>query len=198
MHFKPEEKLMAMANSDRLDYLQSKALNLALIISDESGVPLEYFGVTGSILLDIHQPFSDIDLTVYGVENSMRVKETLKHFYSSNRFGVRKFNDEEAREWCLNKSKMYPLTYEEAKTFLDRKWNRGVFQETMFSIHPVKLEDEVNEKYGDKIFRFEGMISIEATVLDYSEIDFMPSVYAVGDVKVVKGLPVRAMAYFLK
>jgi len=29
-HFKPEEKLMAMANSDRLDYLQSKALNLAL------------------------------------------------------------------------------------------------------------------------------------------------------------------------
>jgi predicted nucleotidyltransferase len=191
MHFKPEDKMRELANANRLDYLQSKALNLALIISDESGVPLEFFGVTGSILLDIHQSFSDIDLTVYGVESNMRVKEALKRIYLLNKFGVRRFNSEEAREWCLNKSEMYPLTYEEAKILLDRRWNRGVFQGTMFSIHPVKLEDEVNEKYGDKIFRFEGMITIEATVLDDSEIDFMPSVYAVGDVKVIEGPPVK-------
>jgi predicted nucleotidyltransferase len=191
VHFKPEEKIWEIANSDRLDHLQSKALNLALMISDESGVPLEYFGVTGSILLDIHQPFSDIDLTVYGVENSMRVKEALKQIYSSNRFGVRRFNDEEAREWCLNKSKMYPLTYGEAKALLDRKWNRGVFRETMFSIHPVKLERDIEEGYGDKIFRFEGMIRVEAAVTDDSEADFMPSIYTVEDVEVLEGPPVK-------
>jgi len=188
-HFKPEEKMreLAEAGNENLDELQSKALKLALIISDRSGVPLKYFGVTGSILIDIHQPFSDIDLTVYGIENSKAVKETLKRIYSIEEAGISKLKDARAREWCLNKSRMYPLTYDEAKVILSRKWNRGVFQGTMFSIHSVKLEDEISEKYGDRIFRSKGMIKIEATVSDSSESEFLPSTYIVENVKILNG-----------
>ena len=193
MHFKPEEELCKFYNAgiDRLDDLQRKALELALKISDESGVSLKYFGVTGSILLGIHQKFSDIDLTIYGAKNSMRVKETLKQIYSEEKHGISRLSGDKAEKWCRNKTRMYPLTYKEAKEILDRKWNRGIFEGTEFSIHPVKLEEDISEKYGDRIFRAKGMIKIKATVSDGSEADFLPSVYKIEDVRVLFGPNVK-------
>ncbi|MEM1587124.1 MAG: hypothetical protein QXX99_05120 [Candidatus Bathyarchaeia archaeon] len=187
-HFKPEERMENLVkNVGDLDPLERKALDLAIKISDESSVPLKYFGVTGSILLDIHQPFSDIDLTVYGVENTGRVKETLRQIYLNKTSDLMALNGARAEDWCLNKSRLHPLTYNEAKKLLDKKWNIGIFQGIFFSIHPVKLEAEVNEKYGDRIFRPSGMIKITATVVDDSEADFMPATYKVEDVKVLEG-----------
>lgn len=190
-HLKPEEKIINLSRSGDLDALQSKALDLALEISDESSVPLEYFGVTGSILLDIHQEFSDIDLTVYGIKNSECVRETLKQIYSAGSHSISKISGEEAKCWCLSKAENYPLTYDEAYKMLSRKWNRGIFKGTKFSIHPVKLEEEVDEKYGDRIFNPRGMIRIEARVSDDSEADFMPSIYKVEDVRIIEGQPVE-------
>lgn len=191
-HFKPEEKMRQMieAGREELDPLERKALDLTLKMSDESGVPLENFGVTGSILLGIHQPFSDIDLTVYGMENSRRVKEALMRICSNRAADLQRFSGAKAEEWCLNKSRLHPLTYEEARTLLDRKWNIGLFQGTAFSIHPVKFEREVKERYGERVFRPRGMIKITATVIDDSESDFMPAKYLVEDVKVLEGLQV--------
>ncbi|MCX8171545.1 MAG: hypothetical protein N3E47_06220 [Candidatus Bathyarchaeota archaeon] len=188
-HFKPEEKMRKLneAGGDGLDPLERKALDLALRISDESGVPLENFGVTGSILLGIHQPFSDIDLTVYGKENSRKVRNTLQQIHSTRKIDIQRFSGVRAEEWCLNKSRLYPLTYEEAKMLLERKWNIGLFQGTVFSLHPAKFEWEVGEKYGDRVFEAKGMVKITATVIDDSESDFMPSKYLVEDVKVLEG-----------
>jgi len=190
-HFKPEEKLSQLIRMEKLDDLQRKVIDLADLISDESGVPLRFFGVTGSILLDIHQNFSDIDLIIYGKKNSKSVKETLKQIYDDQKSPIRRFDKERIREWCLNKTRMYPLTYEEAARIFEKRWNRGLFHGTAFSIHPVKLEEENNEKYGDRIFKPEGMIKIEAKVSDTSEADFLPSIYRVEDVRVIEGLKVK-------
>ena len=190
-HFKPEEKLSQLMQMDDPDSLQRKVIDLTNLISDESGVSAEFFGVTGSILVDIHQRFSDMDLIIYGKENSKSVKETLIEIYENQDFPIRRLDKEESREWCLRKSRMYPLTYEEAARILRRKWNRGVYMGTLFSIHAVKLEEENTEKYGDRIFKPEGMIKIKATVSDASETDFLPSIYKVEDVKIIEGRKVN-------
>jgi len=190
-HLKPEERLSQLTRMDKLDVLQRKAVDLAALISDESRVPLEYFGVTGSLLLDIHQEFSDIDIIVYGARNSETVKKTLIRIYEKNDSSIRRFDEERSREWCLNKVEMYHLTYEEAAKMFKRKWNRGLFHETMFSVHPVKLEEEVSERYGDRVFKPYGMVRVEAVISDASEADFLPAVYKVEDVKVFEGSAVR-------
>lgn len=187
-HFKPEERLRELIrNSDALDPLERKALDLVNRISDESGIPLRYFGVTGSILLGIHHLLSDIDLTIYGIENARRVKETLKQIYLNKMLDLKALNGVRAEDWCLSKSRLHHLTYEEARRLLSRRWNIGVFQGTYFSIHPVKIESEVNERYGDRIFRPRGMIRIIAKVVDDSEADFMPATYGVEDVRILEG-----------
>ncbi|MEM2110490.1 MAG: hypothetical protein QXX08_01265 [Candidatus Bathyarchaeia archaeon] len=186
-HLKPEEKFSQFTQMRENDDLQLKAVDLVALISDDSGVPFSYFGVTGSLLLDIHQDFSDIDLVVYGIKNGEAVKNALIQMYHTDTSSVRRFDKRRIRQWCIDKTKLYPLTFNEAKKIFEKKWNRGLFHETMFSIHPVRLEEDVSEKYGDKIFKFEGMVRIEARVSDAVEAEFLPAVYNVEDVKVHDG-----------
>lgn len=186
-HLRPEEKLSQLMRTEKLDALQRKVVDLANLISDESGVSTKYLGVTGSLLLNIHRDFSDIDLTVYGSKNSGTVKETLVRIYEEGESSISRFDERRTQEWCLDKVRMFPLTYEEAQRIFRRRWSRGLFHETMFSVHPVKLEEEATERYGDRTFKPQGMVKIEAKVLDASEAEFLPSVYKVGDVEVLEG-----------
>jgi predicted nucleotidyltransferase len=67
------------------------------------------------------------------------------------------------------------------------KWNRAIYSGRQFSIHPVKLEDEVDERWEDKIYRPLGLVKVRARVIDSSNSIFMPAIYVVSDVKVLEG-----------
>jgi predicted nucleotidyltransferase len=186
-HFKPEEKMIDILKSKNPDILQLKAANLAKYISKSSGVSPNFLGITGSLLLNIHRDFSDIDLIVYGTRNSQLVKKLLIQEVMKEKSSIRKFGQEKVERWCKEKANFFPLTYEEAFTIFKRKWNRGLFLGTMFSVHPVKLETERLEEYGDKLYESEGMIKAKAFVVDTSNSDFLPSIYKVSKVQIVEG-----------
>ena len=187
-HYKPEEKLAQLLQATRLDSLQKRLRRLASFLAEISGVSLGSLGVTGSVLLNIHRPeFSDIDLIVYGLKNSLVVKSALADAYSSLGFAVRRLEGEALKAWCKSKARSYPLTVEEASRIHQRKWNIGLFEDTPFSIHPVKLEQEVEEAYGEKIYHPIASVTIRAVVHDNTDAVFLPSVYRVQGVTIVEG-----------
>ncbi len=186
-HYKPEEKLARLFQISRLDGLQKKLKRFVSLVSKKSGVPLESFGVTGSILLHIHQPFSDLDVTVYGLKNSLAVKRALTDAYSSWKSAIQRFEDKALKAWCTSKVKSFPLTFDEAMRIYQRKWNIGVFEGTRFSVHPVKLEEELTEKYADKAYEPVGSVVLGAVVEENADDMFLPSIYRVKDVKIIKG-----------
>ena len=183
----PEEKVRQLLKSKELDPLQQKVVNQVKILSDESNIPLDYFGVTGSVLLDIHQDFSDIDLLIYGMKNIPAVKKELLQLYTKSDSPISRYNEQTFKEWCIGKTKKYQLTYVEAATICKRKWGRGLFSNTNFSVHPIKLDEDVSEKYGERVFHPKGLVTIEATVSDNSESSFLPSIYGVEEVKSLEG-----------
>jgi predicted nucleotidyltransferase len=187
-HFKPEVKLAQIMNLKRPDQLQKKLKDLVLFLISKSGVSSDAFGVTGSILLDIHrQEFSDIDLTTYGLRNTLTVKKTLLIPYGE--FSpIQRFENSTLEAWCNRQMHEHPLTYEDAIQVYARKWNLGMFEGTKFSIHPIKLEQEIAEKYTDIVYNPGGSIAIRAIVLDNSYCMFLPSVYEVEEVEVLDGL----------
>lgn len=186
-HYRPEGKLAELLKRRDLDSLQTRLVRLVRVLSEASNVPPSSFGVTGSILVDIHSPeFSDIDLTVYGLKGSLALKEALTQLYSSSS-KVKRFKGKLLEAWCKSKAKKHPLSLLEARRIYERKWNVGVFDGTPFSIHPVKTGFEVTERYGDKKFRPEGFVTIRALVDDDSECMFLPAVYRVQDVEVLEG-----------
>ncbi len=184
----PEVKVSRMIAQKELDSLQSKALSLIRILSSESGVSIEKFGVTGSILIDIHNPsFSDIDLTVYGRKNALNVKETLSNLMGSV---IKPFTGSLAEEWVRKKEGVFQLSKKQARKILERKWNIGFYDGTRFSLHPIKDDNEIKEVYGEKIYRSLGLCTIEATVSSCEEALFLPCTYKVDDVIFLEGNPV--------
>jgi len=196
-HYKPEERLKEILNTSR-DPLEEQALELITKISEESGVSLDNFGITGSILLKIHNlVYSDIDLIVYGIENSYRVREAVKRLLNIPDSGFYKPVGEVLEEWARDITRIHPLTIEEAKILYSRyKWNRAFYKGRQFSIHPVKLENEVYEKWEDKIVKPLGLVKIRARVIDSRDSIFMPAIYRVDDVKIIEGeAPSKSIRY---
>jgi predicted nucleotidyltransferase len=187
-HYKPEEKLARLLQTSRLDPLQKKLTRFTSFLAETSEVPPKFFGVTGSILLDIHRPeFSDMDITVYGLKNSLVVREALTKSYSSASSSVKRLEGKSLKAWCESKSQRYPLTPDEALRIYERKWNFGFFEGTPFSIHPVKLEEEIHEEYGDKTYHPMGSATVRAVVYENSDCLFLPSVYRLREVDIVEG-----------
>ncbi|MCW3980979.1 MAG: hypothetical protein NWF11_05840 [Candidatus Bathyarchaeota archaeon] len=185
-HFKCEEKLTELFHRyPHLDALEKKVNRLVTLISNQSGVAPTSFGVTGSILLDIHNPaFSDIDITVYGQKDSYASKRGLLKTYSSKDSNLRPFQAEERQKWIAHKVQNHPISAIEAERIFERKWNIGIFDQTSFSVYPVKLDDELTEKYGDKTFKPARVVTLQAVVTDSQDSIFLPGTYRIEDVEV--------------
>jgi len=186
-HFKPENKLSKLRQASQLDALQQKLVRFTRFLEETSGVPEGSFGVTGSILLDIHQPkFSDLDVIIYGVKESWALHKALSENRNSE-IPMKYLEGKALKEWCIKKAKQYPLSPTEASKIYERKWNLGVFEDMWASIHPVKLENEVTEEYGETTYHPCGQVTIRAIVRDNTDSLFLPSVYKIKEVEVLQG-----------
>lgn len=187
-HYKPEEKLAQLMKAKRADALQKNVARFVSFLSEKADVSQEHFGVTGSILLSIHRlGVSDIDLTVYGLKNSLKVKDVLMQAYAQRSQKVKRLEGSALNAWCRKKASIFPLTLNDAYGIYRRKWNFGVFEDTDFSIHPVKLEDEVNEEYADKNFEPLGSVVLGAVIAENSDSLFLPAVYRIQEARIIKG-----------
>jgi len=88
----PNQHLETLLKKKRLDHLQKLALETVNLLSVESKVPLEDFGLHGSIALNMHSAESDIDLVVYGAENFRTVEATVKILFKKDEFDTARKN----------------------------------------------------------------------------------------------------------
>lgn len=184
IHYKPEERLSQILRECK-DSLEQEVKELYNIIRKESGV--EALGISGSILLGIHNPkISDIDLTVYGIENSLRVKQALTEIIREQTHGIRKPADLVER-WARNIVQIQRIPYKAALNLYMEKWNRALYHNRQFSVHPVKTEGEVTEKYGSHKYLPIGFARISCTITDARESLFLPGTYRIADVNVIDG-----------
>ena len=96
-YYLPEVRLIEILN-DPQDPLESKVSALVTLLSEASGVPMNRFGITGSLLLEIHNPmFSDIDLLVYGREHAQQIRDTMDQLFGENK--VKPYSPDEIRGW---------------------------------------------------------------------------------------------------
>lgn len=183
-YYLPEQRLKEILETPR-DPLEEEVCAFVSEVVARTGIKEEDFGITGSVLLGIHNPeFSDIDLLVYSLENALKVRTALREGRSAK---IRPVTGKALEEWCTSVVKHFPPTYEEAGYLAGRRWNYGFFEDRYFSIHPTRKDDEIKENYGDRIYREKGVARIRAIVSDASESLFTPAVYRVEDVEVLEG-----------
>ncbi|MBS7646382.1 nucleotidyltransferase domain-containing protein [Candidatus Bathyarchaeota archaeon] len=170
--FVPRDRLKALMEAREKDELQELTLEFVRLVSDEAKVPLEDFGVHGSIALNMHSVESDIDIVVYGSRNFRRVETAIE-----------KLVQEGVLTYIFNNR------LDAARRF------KGRFKNKIFMYNAVRNPEEVTAKYGE--FRYMPItpVKLKCKVKDDSEAMFRPAVYKIEGVSLLDGFTLsREMA----
>jgi len=194
-HLKPRERLNQLYREKERSPLINRLFYLVDLLSAESRVKRENFGVTGSILLGIQQEFSDLDLVVYGGENFGSVQRCVGKLRAEG--SLRGLSAKTRVEWIQRRLRSYPLAKGDLGRILERTWTRGTVDDTTFSLHAVRLEDEVREKYGDWRYRSLGLHRVRAIVIEATEGCYNPALYHIKEAVTDDGvLPASELASY--
>jgi len=186
-HYEPIEKLRLLRTSKKLGDLERKALQLAESLQEAAGISWSAIGVSGSVLVGLQTPKSDIDPVVYGVENCRSAYAALENLLKDNASKFKPYSREELQALFDFRSKDTIMSFEDFARVESRKAFQGMFDGTDYFIRFVKDWSQINEQYGDVCYKNSGYAKITATIADDSEALFTPCTYKIENVKVVEG-----------
>jgi len=152
----PKECLQKLFEKKRKDPLQKLALELISILSTESKVLLEDFGIHGSIALNMHTAKSDIDLVAYGSQNFRNLEKAID-----------KLVEEGKLKYIFTK-----------KLDITRK-HRGRYEDKIFVYNAVRKIDEINVQYGKCKYIPMKEVIFSCEVVDDTEAMFRPAIYQI-------------------
>ena len=154
----PRECLRSLISIKRKDALQKMTLKLIDLLSSQSGVPVEDFGVHGSIALNMHTSQSDIDFVVYGAQNFRELEKTIERLVG-----------ERAVSYVFNNRLDAARRY------------KGRYLKKIFMYNAVRKPEEIKSRYGTYKYSSLAYVKFRCTVKDDSEAMFRPAIYRIED-----------------
>jgi predicted nucleotidyltransferase len=154
--YNPQETLKKLVKQSSLRPLEKLAIKLINVLSRKSNVPLECFGIHGSIALGIHSHFSDIDISVYGAKNFLLVKHGVEELVQHG---------------------LISYLFEDKADIFRR--NKGKFERKKFVFNAIRKSDEIHEKYGQCNYQRVKRVHFWCTISEDSESNFKPAIYGI-------------------
>jgi len=181
--YDPIKKLQSIMNEGPTSKLQKSLVEMVSIL-ERYGMNINCLGISGSILVGLDNPDSDIDLVCYGFDNCKNLRQVLLEIYQQNE-RIKQYNNKTIRS--LYTFRGGNIDFETFVRIETRKILQGTFDNIDFYIRCVKDWKEINEKYGDKIYKKIGNAEIEAEIIDDSESFMSPVRYGVKLLKIISG-----------
>lgn len=187
--YRPRLKLRELLRLGRenIDPVERRVLDFAQLLSAKSRVSTEYIGISGSILVGLHKPSSDIDLIVYGKKNGLRVYEALKDLME-NDSSVKSYGYEELLKLYRFRSRDTDMPFKAFLKVERGKYFQGKYIDRDFFVRFVPEWNELTERYGDRVYRSVGHCVVKAKVVDDSESLFTPCSYRISNVEFLSGV----------
>jgi len=185
-HYTPQYAVTELLAAHNLAGLRLKALQFVRYVADIADIPLERLGISGSIILGLEGEDSDIDLVVYGLKETQKVKAAILKAMAEGKI-IRRLTEKRLKDLYLSRSKDTQMSYKDFLKVEERKSNQGLFDDKLFFIRYLKDWNEVDEMYGEYRIRRLGYARIAAEVLDASQAHLTPATYLLKDVRVLLG-----------
>ena len=192
-HYKPIDHLQKLRSQDSSDEVESQALHFIKLLKESANVSWSHLGISGSILVRLHTPASDVDPIVYGSETCYKVYSALGSLLESEGSPVKSYSLKELKELFDFRSKDTAMRFEDFVRTESRKVLQGKFMGRDYFIRFVKDWNEIEEKYGTILYKPEGYAKIKATVVDDSEAIFTPCCYKIGNMEILEGTRIEAI-----
>ncbi|HEY7601545.1 MAG TPA: hypothetical protein VIB60_03475 [Methylomirabilota bacterium] len=185
-YYVPEQRLAEILEAPA-DPLEREVRDLATLLADAAGLPVRAFGISGSVLLGLHDPaFSDIDLLVYGADCVRRLRAVIDGLRGE---GLVPLPEERRARWRAETAARFGLDADTVASLEGRRWHYRLFRGRYVSLHATRTDEDIREAYGDRRYTPLGRAVVEARVTDAGEALFLPAVYRVADVRWHEGPP---------
>jgi predicted nucleotidyltransferase len=197
-HYQPDTCLTELRHSEKLDSLEKDALEFLKLLKDYSDVSWSKMGISGSLLVKLHTPNSDIDPIVYGSKNCLKVYLALQNMLKNADASFKPYTREDLKALFDFRSKDTFMNFEDFVRVEPRKVLQGKFKGRDYFIRFVKEWSEIDEKYGETRYKNVGYAKIKAIIEDDSEAIFTPCNYKIKNVEILEGVrfPIGEIASF--
>lgn len=166
-------------DSPELDPLEEDALALTTLLQETADIPWADLGVSGSLMLGLHRPDSDLDLIVYGEATGRNVYQTLRDLLDETGTPLSRPNRLELAALHSEHRPDTPLPFDDFARLQRRKVNELRFRGRETFVRFVKYPGEIKERYGDRRFEPLGAATVRARVTDDHDAIFTPCRYIV-------------------
>ncbi|RLI41304.1 hypothetical protein DRO59_07320 [Candidatus Bathyarchaeota archaeon] len=156
----PKESLQLLLKKKSEDNLQKIAIDFIKLLSNESGISLEDFGIHGSIALGMHTEKSDIDIVVYGSRNFRKLEKTINKLVDAGTL-----------------SYVFNNRLDAARRF------KGRYRNKIFMYNAIRKPEETRIKHGAQKFTPLHPVKFKCIVGDDSEAMFRPAIYKIQNYK---------------
>jgi predicted nucleotidyltransferase len=186
-HYKPTNCLRELRYCTRLGDLEKDAFSFVELLRGCRNMTWSTIGISGSLLVKLHTPDSDIDPIIYGSGNCRKVYEALKSLTQDSKTDVKPYTIGELKQLFLFRVKDTWMAFKDFEKTESRKVLQGKFKSRDFFIRCVKDWSEVNTEYGAICYKNVGYAKIKAVIEDDSEAIFTPCSYTIRNVNALEG-----------
>ena len=190
--YRPLEKTHALVLSTTRTTLEQKTLEMIETLSSSSGVSVEDFGTSGSILVELAAVTSDIDIVIYGSEKCKAVRKSLQKLMTEREV-FQPFDEPTILGLYKTRHRETGISLRDYVRSEARKDIQGRFHSTDFFFRYVKDRSELEETYGSTIFEKVGFGKIEGIISDDREAIFTPCEYLLENARIVEGPKVEPL-----
>ncbi len=185
--YSPIDRLQKILSQGSTDDLEKAVILFADTLQEESKIPMEKMGVSGSVLVDLTQPDSDIDIIVYGEKNCRIGYEALGILFNKKKSMIKAYNEEGLRKLYEFRVKDTLIGYDDFAFSEKRKYMSGEINGRDIFIRFLKEPTEISERYGDVKYVSLNNARIEGVVLEDKEAIFTPCKYIIEHIKTLEG-----------
>lgn len=179
--YDPRRYLRSLRRRGPADRLEADALALAALVHETADVPRTNLGISGSLMLGLHRPTSDIDLVIYGAAASKAVHQAFSDILHKTDEALRRPNVKELARIHAEHQPDTPLPFDVFVRLQTRKVNELRYRDRETFVRFVRLPDDVEERYGDRHFEPLGQTVVRTRVTDDRGAIFTPCRYGVED-----------------
>jgi predicted nucleotidyltransferase len=176
--YSPKNYFKSLLHKENLLKLEIMALNLCDLFLQNSSLSENSIGISGSSMIGLSNLDSDIDIIVYGTQNSLEFQNKLKEIYLKPN-SCRKYNPEELKahyNWRFGGS---DIAYQDYIRSEQRKQHQGKYHHIDFFIRYIKSPENWDGTYYDYQFKNLGRIAVKGEITNSSESIFTPCSYSI-------------------
>ncbi|MFB0563165.1 MAG: hypothetical protein ACETWM_18345 [Candidatus Lokiarchaeia archaeon] len=185
--YNPIDRLQRLLSNCSTGELEKDVILFAETLQEEAKIPMRKIGISGSVLVDLTKPDSDIDMIVYGEKNCCIAYEALRTLFSKENSVIKAYDEEGLRSLYEFRVKDTLMSYEDFVFSEKRKYMSGKINGRDIFMRFLKEPGEISERYGDVKYVSLNNARIEGVVLDDKEAMFTPCRYIIEHTKTLKG-----------